>query len=325
MRVRSLPSASTPMPKWSPPHPTAPGLIGQMLKDAPLPPHRISCTRASSSAPSFVIQAVSAGCLPVLLFCTRTRVLYPIRVNCVTVLGPHLQRCVDMSPPLTQRGPPMPSSDAAASSPEYTLSHDAGSPTDWSSYRARHSSVPPRLDPARATQSHGECAFFGGHGVCYPKHPLSAARPRILRVMLRIVWARRRRAIIASPPLNDEPQCLVSPPAPVVIETVACLRSLALPMRVLPFLPPRARLLALSLSPDHISFSGAYLPFISPIASHVSSASMFRRIPPVNFFFVRLSVSIHPFSALATLNHPATQLTTVIHLFSLLSRAGGPY
>jgi hypothetical protein len=42
-------------------------------------------------------------------------------------------------------------------------------------------------------------------GVCYPKYPLSTARPRILRAVLRIAWVRRRCTIMASSPLNDEP------------------------------------------------------------------------------------------------------------------------
>jgi hypothetical protein len=46
--VRPLPSASTPIPKRSPPPPTASGLTGQMLKDALLPPTLRPLRRASS-------------------------------------------------------------------------------------------------------------------------------------------------------------------------------------------------------------------------------------------------------------------------------------
>ncbi|KAJ7828706.1 hypothetical protein B0H13DRAFT_2373051 [Mycena leptocephala] len=55
--------------------------------------------------------------------------------------------------------------------------------------------------------------------------------------------------------------------------------------RMLPLLPPRVRLLALSLSRHRISFSGAYLPL------QVSSPGVFRRIRSVNLFFERLSWS----------------------------------
>ncbi|KAJ7807019.1 hypothetical protein B0H13DRAFT_2386727 [Mycena leptocephala] len=90
-------------------------------------------------------------------------------------------------------------------------------------------------------------------------------------------------------------------------------------MHALPLLHPRTCSPFAVIRPHFIL--GAYLPFISPIALHVSSPSVFRRIRSVNLFFERLS-SFHSFSALATRNHLATLLTTVIHLFSPLSRAG---
>ncbi|KAJ7792017.1 hypothetical protein B0H13DRAFT_2394099 [Mycena leptocephala] len=95
------------------------------------------------------------------------------------------------SPTPTRRGPPhTPSPGVAASSPfrlipSQTDANTEYTTSDWLSYRARR---PP-----------------------YSKHPLSIARPHILNVVLRVAWARRRCAIIASLSLNDEPQCLVSP------------------------------------------------------------------------------------------------------------------
>ncbi|KAJ7469250.1 hypothetical protein FB451DRAFT_1560204 [Mycena latifolia] len=150
------------------PRPTAPGLAGAEAEGRAAPPATyfmhlcfVLCAELRRAG------SVSAGCLAVLLCCTRTRLLCPIPATCATGLGPRLQRCVDMSPPLAGL-PRTPSSGAAASSPyhlipsqidantEYTLSHDAGSPSDWQSYRARRPAVPPRLDFAPATRSHGE-------------------------------------------------------------------------------------------------------------------------------------------------------------------------
>jgi hypothetical protein len=140
MRVRPLPSASTPMPMRSPPHYTAPGLTGQILKEAPRPPALRPLRRGSScSTRTRWVASLDLG--------THThfhplRVLYPIRVNCAAVLG----RCVDMSPPLTaadsrrhpmyaafwyhceQSVPPHSFTDLSDANTEYTLSHDAGSP-----------------------------------------------------------------------------------------------------------------------------------------------------------------------------------------------------
>ncbi|KAF8174786.1 hypothetical protein K438DRAFT_2023029 [Mycena galopus ATCC 62051] len=49
----------------------------------------------------------------------------------------------------------------------------------------------------------GQCAFLvSAHSIL--SAPLSAARPRVLRVLLRVAWARRRRAITL-PPLNEDP------------------------------------------------------------------------------------------------------------------------
>ncbi|KAJ7789868.1 hypothetical protein B0H13DRAFT_2690021 [Mycena leptocephala] len=93
-----------------------------------------------------------------------------------------------------------------------------------------HASISPaRLDLMTIASS------LAAHGVCCP---ISAARPRILRAVLRIAWARRRCTIIASLPLNDEPQCLVSPCATSVrLRQLQSGLSLAY-ARVLPHLPP---------------------------------------------------------------------------------------
>ncbi|KAF8143025.1 hypothetical protein K438DRAFT_657654 [Mycena galopus ATCC 62051] len=48
-----------------------------------------------------------------------------------------------------------------AANTEYTFSNDAGSPLDWPSYRVHRPPVPPRLDLAPATRSHGGRAFLG--------------------------------------------------------------------------------------------------------------------------------------------------------------------
>jgi hypothetical protein len=118
----------------------------------------------------------------------------------------------------------------------------------------------------------------------------------------------------------------VGAPAPVAIGTVACLRSRATAPT------PRVRLIGLSLSPDRISFLGAYLPL------QVSSPSVFRRIhmrSPTHFawlpiqpysprqyrfckFLLRapLVVSIHPFSdpesSCDALNHGDSSLLSVV-------------
>jgi hypothetical protein len=70
---------------------------------------------------------------------------------------------------------------------------------------------------------------------------------------------------------------------------------------------------------------------VASVCDHqlISLAYLFSRTHLVNrlcksLLRGHLTVSIHSFSALATRNHRATLLTTVIHFFSPLSRAGGP-
>jgi hypothetical protein len=306
--------------------------------------------------------------LAVLLYSTRTRcmasldftwipsarhthfhppsVLYPIQANSATALGPRLQRCVDMSPPLADADParashphrPLVLSRAVRSAsflcrltPTLNTRLETGHHIVRAVLLCGHASISPaRLDLMTIAPS------LAAHGVCCP---ISAARSRILHVVLRIAWARRRCTIMASPPLNDELApylhalrgcSFASCNRNCRLSTPACYRSY----------PPRVRLLALSLSPARISFSGAYLLL------HVSSPSVFRRIrmrSPTNFAWLSiqsysprqyrfcksllrapLMVSIHPFSALATRNHPATLLITLIHLFSSLLRMGSP-
>ncbi|KAJ7851752.1 hypothetical protein B0H13DRAFT_2359846 [Mycena leptocephala] len=91
---------------------------GQMLKDAPPPPATylrfVLCTDLRRAG------TVSAGCLAVLLFCTQT----PCCTRFEFIVRPRLDRVSNdasigprRSPPLTRRGPPIPSSGAAASIP----------------------------------------------------------------------------------------------------------------------------------------------------------------------------------------------------------------
>ncbi|KAF8160525.1 hypothetical protein K438DRAFT_1985620 [Mycena galopus ATCC 62051] len=205
---------------------TAPG----PMKDAPPPhatydihPHSVLLRHGGS---------VSAGCLAVLLCCSRTcqfELIVPPRLDRTSndaSIFTRARRC------RVSTGLSRTPSSGAASSPcclipsqtaantEYTFSNDAGSPLDWPSYRVHRPPVPPRLDLAPATRSHGGRAFLGS--------------PR--RVLCMVL-----RAIIASPspklyalPHSDSP----TPALP------ASGLSLALPMRVLPLLPLRVRLLA---------------------------------------------------------------------------------
>ncbi|KAJ7856781.1 hypothetical protein B0H13DRAFT_2672876 [Mycena leptocephala] len=143
----------------------------------------------------------------------------------------------------------------------------------------------------------------------YRKHPSSAARPRILRAGLRIAWARRPRAIIASLPLNEVPVCYVAALGP----------------------PGFGRMLQLQ---SGLSFAYARSRFRCPCYRSYPSRAPARAFAVIRPSFILgfckfvlrapLVVSIRPFSALATRNHPTTPLTTVIHLFSPLSRAGSP-
>ncbi|KAJ7843255.1 hypothetical protein B0H13DRAFT_2412865 [Mycena leptocephala] len=239
MRVRPLPSASTPMPKRSPPHPIAPGLTGQMLKEAPPPPAPYF---TSSSAPRFVV---------------RGAVLYP---QFELILRPRSDRAFNdasihprRSPTPTQRGPLRTSSSGVVTdtNTEYTLSNDAGSPLDWPSYRARRPPVPPRLDLSPAT-SQGECTFLVSTR-SIPSTPLSAARPRILRVVLPVAIssgclagpgpARLRADAPDTQRLTDVVDTVRLRHLQSV-ETVACPRSLAHPLRLLSLLLLHVRLLA---------------------------------------------------------------------------------
>ncbi|KAF8146833.1 hypothetical protein K438DRAFT_1990116 [Mycena galopus ATCC 62051] len=199
------------MPKRSPPHPTTPGLTGQILKENPLPPAPFFMH------PSLILGAdvrragsVSAGYLAVLLCSTRTRcvasldfrpgflpliILISILLLCCTqfelILRPLSDRASNdtlirphRSPTPTRRGPPRtPSSSVATdANTEYMLSHDGASSSAWLSYRACRPPVLLRLDLALAMRSHGKCGFLGS-----PRNVLrTAARPRILRVVLRV-------------------------------------------------------------------------------------------------------------------------------------------
>ncbi|KAJ7851766.1 hypothetical protein B0H13DRAFT_2359861 [Mycena leptocephala] len=165
MRVRPLPSNSTPMLKRTPPH--------SFRTDRPDAEGSAAATRASSSVPRFIVQGVYPldawqSCYTVLerVCCTQFELILRPRSDSATN---DASICPHRSPTPTQREPPTHTSDASA---EYTTS-------GWPSYRARR---PP-----------------------FPSTPLSAARPRILNVVLRVAWARRRCTIVASPPLNDEP------------------------------------------------------------------------------------------------------------------------
>ncbi|KAJ7815769.1 hypothetical protein B0H13DRAFT_2683699 [Mycena leptocephala] len=317
--VRPLPSASTPKPTRSPPPPTAPGLTGQMLKDALLPPTLRPLRRASSCRQR--IRRISGSAAvqdsKAVLCCTQFELILRPRwdraSNDPSIFPRH-------PPTPTQPEPPTQTTDAKT---EYTTS-------DWPSYRARRRPFP---NPPIIR--------------CTPTHPVRGAPHRVGETTLRhyrLAVAEWGTCLISpcaaslhwAPPTSGG--CSLIPcascvgwSAPLAIGTVACLRSLALPMRVLPLLQPCARLLALLLSSDRISFSGAYLPLISPIASHAGSPSVFRRISVlgssidyVNLFRGPPVVSIHPFSVLSTRNHPTTLLTTVIHPLSPLSRAGSP-
>ncbi|KAJ7820675.1 hypothetical protein B0H13DRAFT_2682244 [Mycena leptocephala] len=249
MRVRPLPSVSTPILKRSPPRHTAPGLACQMLKDAPLPPAPYFLH------PRFVLCAevcragsVSGGYLVVLLYmcCTKFELILRPRSDRASN-DASISSC--RSPTPTQREPPthtvpwcrreqsVPPSQTDAST-EYTTS-------DWPSYRARR---PP-----------------------FPSTPLSAARPRILRAVLRIAlrrwtWAARLRAY--APEMQELTDAVDGMRFLRWCACATCNRdcrqpTLARASDARATAPnPRVRLLALSLSPDRIPFSGAYLPFI---------------------------------------------------------------
>ncbi|KAJ7790244.1 hypothetical protein B0H14DRAFT_2626227 [Mycena olivaceomarginata] len=267
----------------------------------------------SSSAPCVVVREPTHWSLAVLLWCTRTRVLYPIRVHFATALGLRLQRCVNMSPPLTAAEPARASHECCTLVPPRVTGHPTVHVVPL------HVSIsPPRCDLMVNVSS---LAAHAAHAVsqaphirCVPAYLARGGPRRVDETMLRHRCLAVAKCFAPKAPDTQRTHAL-----PVsarlhhlqLVKTLTCPRSLALPMRMLPLLPSRMHLLTLLRSPGHIAFWGAYLPCISSTVSHISFPSVFCPHPFCKFVLrAPLVVSINPFSTLATWNHPATLLTT---------------
>ncbi|KAJ7896468.1 hypothetical protein B0H13DRAFT_2523065 [Mycena leptocephala] len=132
-------------------------------------------------------------------------------------------------------------------------------------------------------------------------------RARRPPVTLRLDLARAtrfhgERAFLGGPRMPRISMRYVGAPAPVAIGTVACLRSRATAPT------PRVRLIGLSLSPDRISFLGAYLPLQPYSPRQYRFCKFLLRAP--------LVVSIHPLSdpesSCDALNHGDSSLLSVV-------------
>ncbi|KAJ7926356.1 hypothetical protein B0H13DRAFT_2653892 [Mycena leptocephala] len=143
----------------------------------------------------------------------------------------------------------------------------------------RRQSIPPSQTDANTEYTTSDWPSYRARRPPFPSTPLSAARPRILRAVLRIAWASRRCTIMASPPLNDEPA-----PYLHALRRCACascnrdcrFSTLYRASDVRATAPtPRVRRLALSLSPARISFSGSVNLFFEHL-----SWSPFTCFPP---------------------------------------------
>jgi hypothetical protein len=202
MRVRPLPSASTPMLKRSAPQPTAPrrdakgsAAATRTVFHAPSlrPLRRCSSSRerirwisGSAAVPhSNAVRDVldfrpgfrpfSIRIFILLSCCTRFELIVRPRLDCgFNDVSMYPRR----SPMPTHAGlPRTPSSGVAVSCPcrswlrrltitsnrcSRTMLGHLQTPSDSSSYRAFRPLVPPRLDLALARRSHGEYSFLGG-------------------------------------------------------------------------------------------------------------------------------------------------------------------